>query len=96
MPPNHFANFYSMHICLPIKIKSTANNNNNVNLGTITVNTFMAHWLKEVDIKRYDDIQSLPIRNTVDLYRYSDAMLKHKPGKAVEMLKNSIVTVRKM
>lgn len=84
-----------MHICLPIKIKSTANNNNNVNLGT-TVNTFLAVWLKEVDIKRYDDIQSLPIQNTVDIYWYSDAMLKRKPGKAVEMLKNSIVTVRKM
>ena len=42
------------------------------------VNNFFAHWIKEIDIKHLgDDIPILPRTNTINIYRYSDAMLKH-------------------
>ena len=42
------------------------------------VNNFFAHWIKEIDIKHLgDDIPILPTTNTINIYRYSDAMLKH-------------------
>ena len=63
-----------------MKIKSAAGNNNDRAAGKITVNIFFAHLIKEVDIKRYgNDIPILPLTNTVDIYRYSDEMLKHIP-----------------
>ena len=52
---NQYMNFNSVHVCFPIKIKSNADNINDVPVRTIAVNNFFAHWLKEVDIKRYDD-----------------------------------------
>ena len=43
----------------------------------MTVNNFFAHWIREIDIKRYGDkIPILPLINAVDIYKYSDAMLK--------------------
>ena len=46
----------------------------------MTVNNFFAHFIKEINIKRYgDDVRILPANNTVDIYRYSYAMLKHMP-----------------
>ena len=51
-----------MHICLPIKIKSATENDNDINAGTITVNNFFAHWVKEIDFERFkDDIPLLQI-----------------------------------
>ena len=33
------------------------------------VNNFFAHFIKEIDIKRYvDNVRILPINNTVDVY----------------------------
>ena len=46
----------------------------------ITANNFFAHCIKEIDIKRYgDDLQILPSNNAVDIYQYSDTILKHMP-----------------
>ena len=42
-------------MCLPIKIRSKVNNANDIAAGTIPVNNFFAHWIKEIDIKRYGD-----------------------------------------
>ena len=53
-------------------------NDNDLPAGYIPVNNCFAHWIKEIDIKRYgDDITILPLSNTVDIYRYSEEMLKH-------------------
>ena len=61
----------------PLKIKSAADNDNNITVGVITVNNFFAHWIKEIDIKRYDDdVPILPLTNTVIIYQYSDEILK--------------------
>ena len=57
----------------------------------IKVNKFFAHWLKEVDIKRYpDDIRILPTNNTFDIYRYWEKMLKHLPAKSLDTIKENI------
>ena len=52
---NHDTNFQNVHLCFPIKIKSAADNDNDIVAGVIPVNNFFAHWIKEIDIKRYGD-----------------------------------------
>ena len=59
-------------------IKKKSNVANDIDDDLITVNKFFAHFVKEVHIKRYgDDKRILPTNNTVNIYRYSDAILKH-------------------
>lgn len=54
----------------------------------ITNNNFFAYFIKVIDILRYkDDQRILPTNNVVDIYRYSDAMLKHMPRKAPKNFK---------
>lgn len=65
----HYTNFQNVHFCFPLKFKSAANNKNNLDTTTVTVNNFFAHWVKEIDIKRYgDNIPILSLTNTVDIY----------------------------
>ena len=57
----------------------------------ITANNFFAHWIKEIDIKRLgDDIPILPTTNMIDIYKYSDTMLKHLPKKALKVTENDL------
>ena len=78
---NQYTNFHNIHFCFPIKIKS-ATDDDNITAACVPVNNFLAHWIKEIDIKRSsDDIPILPLSNTVDIYRYSDEMSKHMPKK---------------
>ena len=92
---NEYTNFNNILICFLIKIKSKANSVNDIAAGTIPVNNFFAHWLKEVYIKRYgDDISILPLK-TVEVYRYSDDTLKHMPGKAFKMLETTLLHSKK-
>ena len=66
---NKYTIYISLTIVLPIQIKKAANATADIEGTTITVNTFFAHWLKEVDIKRYpDDISILSTNNIVDIY----------------------------
>ena len=67
---NHYSNFQNEHLCFPMKIKSPADNNNDITPGVIAVNNSFAHLIKEIDIKKYgDDILILLLTNTVDIYR---------------------------
>ena len=51
----------------------------------MTINNFFTHWIKEIDIKQYgDEIPILPLINTVDIYKYSDAILKFEEDDALE------------
>ena len=62
----------------------------------ITVNNFFAHWLKEIDIKCVgDDISILPTTNTIDIYKYSDAMLKHLLKKALKVIEKNLLYSKK-
>ena len=50
----------------------------------------------EIDIRRYDDdIRILPTKNTADIYRYSDAMLKHIPGDAIRTCDETLLYSKK-
>ena len=45
--------------------------------GTVTANVF-THWIRELNIVRYGDERPvLPTTNTVNVYRYSDGLLKY-------------------
>ena len=62
----------------------------------ITANNFFAHWIKEIDIKRLgDDIPILPTTNMINIYKYSDAMLKHLPEKALKVIENNFLYSKK-
>ena len=74
------ANINNMHLCTPFQIKKKSNAANDVSDDLMIVNNFFAHFIKEIDTRRYgDDIRILPTNNTVDIYKHSDAMLKHMP-----------------
>ena len=89
---NMYTNYSSLIIVLPIQIKKAADASADIDATLITVNNFFAHWLKEFDIKRYpDDIHILPTNNTVDIYRYSEKMLKHLPVKALDTIKETLL-----
>ena len=50
----------------------------------------------EIDIRRYgDDIRILPTNNTADMYRYSDAMLKHVSGDALKTCDETLLYSKK-
>ena len=51
---------------------------------------------KEIDIKRYgDDIPILPQTNTVEIYKYSDAILKHMESDALKTFQNDLLYFHK-
>ena len=61
----------------------------------IVVNNFFAHWLKEVDIKRYPDEMCIsPTNNTIHIYRYSEKILKHLPHKALSTIEDTLLCSR--
>ena len=83
-------------IVLPVQIKKGTNAAQNIDATMIMVNNFFVHWLKEVDIKLYpDDIRILPTNNTVDIYRYSEKMLKHLPAKSLDTIKETLLYDKK-
>ena len=84
---NQYFNFNSLHVRLPTEIKSKAYEDNDVPVGTITVNNVFAPWLKEIDIKRYGDkLQIFSVGNSTEVYHYSNAIFKHLPAKALKNL----------
>ena len=89
---NHYTNFSSTLICLPVKILKNTNENANLHDDMITVNNFFMHWLKEVDIKRYGDhIPVLPLNNILEVYKYSDTILKHIPDKSLKTFQSDLL-----
>ena len=64
---NHYTNFQNVHLCFPIKIKLAADNDNDIAAGVITVNNFFAHWIKEIDIKRYGDDIPILLLISIDI-----------------------------
>lgn len=95
LPANHYANFNSMHFCFPIKIKKWIVANN-IRDDLITANKFFAHWVKEIVIKRHgDDLQMTPTTNSVEIYRYSDAQLKHLPKDSLKAIEKTLLYSKK-
>ena len=51
-----------------MKIKKSSNVANDLANDVITVNNFFAHWMKELNIKRYSEyIPILPLTNTIEI-----------------------------
>ena len=93
---NQYMNFHNVHLVFPMKIKKSTNVANNLTATDITVNNFFAHWIKEIDIKRLgDDTPIFPTTNTVEIYKYSDAILKHIPKNALAVIQNDLLYSRK-
>ena len=93
---NEYMNFHDVHIVFPLKIKKKSNVANNLNAGDITVNNFFAHWIKEIDIKKLgDDTPILPTINTVEIYKYSDQILKHLPKNSLSLIEKTLLYSRK-
>ena len=83
LPENQYMNWNSVHICLPIKVKSNTNEAKDIAANMITVNYSFAHWIKEIDIKRQEeDLQTFATNNPTVIYRYSGTILKHMPKDA--------------
>ena len=88
----HCTNFQTVHLCFSLKFKVAADNDNNIAAGLIIVNNYFAHWIKEIDIKRYGrDIPILPRTNMVNIYQYSDEILKHMPKDAFKTIQNDLL-----
>ena len=89
-------NFHNVHLVFPMKIKKSTNNATDLDATLMTVNHFFAHWIKEIDIKQYgDEIPILPLINTVDIYKYSDAMLKFKEDDALKTYQHLLLYYKK-
>ena len=96
---NAATNINNMYLWMPMQIKKkkTTNVATDIDNDLITVNNFFAHFLKEIDIKRYgDDVRILPTNNAVDVYRYYDAMLKHIPNDALKTFDEKLLYSRKL
>ena len=90
---NTYTNYSSRMTVLPIQIKKTTDAAANIDATIIMVNNFFEHWLKEVNIKCYpDDIRILPTNNSVDIYCYSENMLKHLPAKLLDTIKEALLS----
>ena len=93
---NHYINFSTMVLCLPIAFRKRTNKDSAISTTMIPANNFFAHWIKDVTVKHYGgDIAVLPINTTLDTYRYSDAMLKHLPEKALATFQHELLYSQK-
>ena len=93
---NQYMIFHNLYIVFPLKIKKSTDDDDNLDSTLITVNNFFAHWIKEIDIKKLgDDTPVLPTTNTVEIYKYSDALLKHIPKKALAVIENDLLYSKK-
>ena len=80
------------HNVFPMKIRKSSNVANDLADDVITVHNFFSHWIKELHIKRYgDDITTSPFTNIVEIYKYSDAILKHTAGDALKTVQNDLL-----
>ena len=88
---NHYTNFQNIHLCFPLKFKSKANIND-LAAGTVTLNNEFAYWIRELNTVGYGDERPiLPTTNMVDVYGYSDELLKHMPKEDLTTMKNNLL-----
>ena len=58
----------------------------------ITVNTFFARWITDIDIKRYpDDTRILPTINNVDVCQFATVQLKYIPKDSVKTIMKQLL-----
>ena len=80
----------SIHICFPVKIKIYTSNSSGIDNDMIRVNSFFAHFIKEISVTKYgSDKELTPTFSPNEIYQYPDSMLKHLP-------KDSLKTIEKI
>ena len=85
-------NFQNVYLVSLMKIKKSSNIAYDLTDDVITVNNFFAHWIKELDVKRYgNDIPILPLTYKVEIYKYSDVILKYMEGDALKAIQNDLL-----
>ena len=93
---NEYMNFHNLEIVFPMKIKKKTDDDNDLDATLITVNNFFAHWIKEIEIKKLGDDQPiLPTINTVEIYKYSDQILKHLPKDSLKLIEKDLLYSKK-
>ena len=93
---NYYVNSANIHICFPIKIKKKSKNNSDIDDDLITVNNFLAHWIKEISITEYGSDKELPPTfSPWEVYQYSDQMLKHLPADDLKTIQKSFLFSKK-
>ena len=93
---SQYMNFHNVYLLFPMKIQKSSNVAKDLADDVITVNIFCVHWIKELDIKRYgDDIPILLLANAVEIYKYSDAILKHMKSDALKTFQNDLLYFNK-
>ena len=81
-----------MHLYLPVQTKSKTDKTVDIPDVLMTVNIFLAYCFKKVCIRTYrDDVRILPANGTVDIYRYSNSLLKHMPESFENLWKYFII-----
>ena len=84
---NTYSNYSTMEICLPLKFTKKTNRVLQMEAQMMTVNNFFRHLFTDIDIRRYPDhMMILPTNNSVDIYQYSNAQMKHLPEKSEKKL----------
>ena len=85
-----------MVLCLPITFRKRTNKHTPIDDDMIPINNFFANWVNDVTVKRYgDDIAVLPINTTLDIYRYSESMLKHLPDDVLGTFQHELLYSKK-
>ena len=87
--------FDNMHLCIPMQIKNNSNAANDIVDDLMIVNNFFVQFVTEIDIRRYgNDIRILSTNNNVDVYRYSDAMLKYMLDDALKTYEETLHSIK--
>ena len=73
-----------------MKMKKSTNQNSDIDADLITVNNFLAHFVKDVSFTKYgSDKELIPTFSPYEIYQYSDAMLKHLPNDALRTVEKT-------
>ena len=87
--------FDNMHLCIPMQIKNNSNAANDIVDDLMIVNNFFVQFVTEIDIRRHgNDIRILSTNNNVDVYRYSDAMLKYMLDDALKTYEETLYSIK--
>ena len=85
-------NFHNVYLVFLMKIKKSSNVANDHADNIVMINNFFAPWIKEFDIERYgNDIPILPLTNTVEIYKYSHAIVKDMENDAFKTIQNDLL-----
>ena len=92
----YYTNLKSLHLCFPVRFRKVSNASQDLDPKLLPGNNFFAHWIKEINITKYGTNKSLiPTTTPQEVYRYSDAMLKHLPKNVLKMIQKDLLFSKK-